>query len=199
MEQGTSDWHAARLGVLTAGTCFKTIMHGQKRGIESLLLSKIAEALTGEWQEASSASMSWGKDNEDRARMEYEFLTGNTAEEVGLIYHPDSPLIGCSPDGLIGDKGGIEIKCPHTSREHVRNLRDGFPWKEYGPQVQGCIWVTGRDWWDFVSFDPRMPPEHRIYIERIERDEKYITELAGKVNKLADELAAAITDMRTTA
>ena len=196
MEQRSTEWFESRLGVFTAGTCFKTIMHGRTDGKTSLVLTKIAEVLSGEWREVSAPALSWGRDNEAAAASEYEFYTGNKVDLVGILYHPDSPLVGCSPDGLIGDDGGIEIKCPETSREHVRNLVSGINWKEYGPQVQGCMWVTGRQWWDFVSFDPRMPPEYRTYIERIERNEKYIEELSGKVWAVIEDFSRTLEKLK---
>lgn len=179
--QQSEAWFRARLGVLTAGSCFKTIMYGRKDGIRSLVLTKVAERLTGTWQEASSASLEWGKQHEDEALSAYRFRQGVETTEAGLIYHPDSAEIGCSPDALVGEEGGAEVKCPHTSREHVRNLLEGLNWKEYGPQVQGCLWITGREWWDFVSYDPRMPQPARLYVQRYYRDEDYIEELAEKV------------------
>lgn len=195
IEQRSPEWFAARLGVLTAGSCFKTIMHGRKDGKETLLLEKVAEALTGTRNEATARSLEWGTEKEAEACAEYEFLHGVSVQHVGLIFHPDSPLVACSPDGLIGEHGGIEIKCPYTSKEHVRNILQGMDEKEYGPQVQGNLWITGRQWWDFVSFDPRMPSEHRIYVQRVERDETYIAELAEKTWEMVGRLQQLIGQM----
>ncbi|HKJ88755.1 MAG TPA: YqaJ viral recombinase family protein, partial [Gammaproteobacteria bacterium] len=137
--QRSDDWFRARLGVFTAGSTFKTIMHGYAKGKRSLVLTKAAEVLTGEWQEATAASLEWGKSHEADALAMYEFMYGENVQEEGLVLHPDHARAGCSPDGLVREDGGIEIKCPQTSREHVRNLLEGMDWKEYGPQVQGCM------------------------------------------------------------
>jgi hypothetical protein len=82
---------------------------------------------------------------------------------------------------LIGDKGGLEIKSPKSPRVHLERLIDKQIPQEYIPQVQGCMWVTGRDWWDFVSFDPRMPESHQMLIIRVERDDAFIRNLEFEV------------------
>lgn len=191
-EQRSDEWFLARLGVFTAGSTFKTIKNGTPKGKRSLLLEKVAEALSQTWHEASAASLEWGKKHEPEALRMYEFMYGYEVSESGLIYHPQSRYLGCSPDGFVGKKGGVEVKCPQTSREHVRNLLEGLPWGEYGPQVQGCLWITGREWWDFISYDPRMPAKAMFYCERIWRDDDYIADLADKAWPLVEELDATI-------
>ena len=187
MEQRSTEWFLSRLGVFT-GSDFKTIVHGRKDGKESLVLTNAAEILTQQWQEVTARSLEWGQTHEATAITEYTFYTNNEVQPVGLIFHPDSPFVGASPDGLVGEQGGVEVKCPQTSREHVRNLIHGMDVKEHGPQVQGCMWVTGRSWWDFISFDPRMPLPQRLYIERIHRDEDYIQDLSDKTWALIRQL-----------
>lgn len=174
MQQGTDEWLAARVGVLTSttfGDCLK-----KTAARETLILTKIAERLTGEWREVSARSLAWGKDHEQEARARYEITNGVAVSETGLIFHSDTPWIAVSPDGLVGDEGGVEIKCPETSKEHIRHIEKGLP-PIYKPQVQGCLWITGRKWWDFVSYDPRMPIDLQLYVQRIFPDEEYIAEM----------------------
>lgn len=107
--------------------------------------------------------------------------TGNAVIESEFIHHPKYDFIGCSPDGLIDENGGLEIKSPKSPRVHIERFLDKLIPDEYIPQVQGCMWVTGREWWDFASFDPRMPPSHQILIIRAHRDEKFIANLEKEV------------------
>ena len=160
------------------------------------LIWKIAtERLTGAPQESyRNQAMDWGVEHEPMAKDAYEFITENVVVEEGFIIHPEYSFVGVSPDGLIGEDGGLEIKCPFNSQRHLERFIIGMP-DEYKAQVQGCMWVTGRDWWDFVSFDPRMPPAHQVYSTRIYRDEDYINDLKttilwceDQVNELLEKL-----------
>src|SRR5690606_3365499 len=118
-------------------------------------------------------ALDWGHDVEAAARAAYEAETGAIVTCVGFIVHPALPYIGCSPDGLIGDDGMHQIKCPQNAAVHIDTLTGGMP-EEHMPQVQAELFVTGRAWSDFVSFDPRMPPHLRLYRERVQRDEAFI-------------------------
>jgi hypothetical protein len=191
MEQRSEEWFEARLGVVTAST-FKVAFSGGADARRGLAMDTAAEILTGSWQETSAASLVWGREYEEQAIGEYEFMTDAEVERVGLIYHPDSALVGASPDGLVGEQGGIEVKCPASPREHLTNLLNGMSWSEHGPQVQGALWVTDRRWWDFVSFDPRFPAPQRIYIERVYRDEGYISRLAEAVWGVVEEAQSIV-------
>ena len=99
-------------------------------------------------------------------------------------------MAGASPDGIIDLEGGIEIKNP-TSPVHLATLLDGMS-DDYLPQVQGAMWITGYDWWDFVSYDPRMPDNLQVYVQRIERDNEYISKLDAAVRAFSDEVDATI-------
>lgn len=104
------------------------------------------------------------------AREAYELETGNVVQQVGFITHPDFPSVGASPDGLIGTDGGLELKCPRSSAIHLERFLSGIP-AEYIPQIQGCMWVTGRKWWHFCSYDPRMPASHQLLHILVPRDD----------------------------
>jgi len=142
----------------------------------------IAQRLTGQLPELfKSDAMERGNELEPQARAYYEFMTGNDVNEVGLILNDVGA--GCSPDGLIGDDGGLEIKCP-LGTTHVGYLRAGKLPTTYVQQVQGCMYITGRKWWDFVSFHPDM----ESMIVRVERDEKFIKSLDEELKKMIDEI-----------
>lgn len=177
--QRTEQWFKDRIGKFT-GSRFDAVLARNKRTGEplkayfDLIMDIVVEHMTGEPIEGPQGyALQWGTDVEPAAREAYELETGLSVEQTGFIQHPDYDFAGCSPDGLVGDDGGLEMKCPKSSRVHLERFTEGLP-EEYKPQVQGCMWVTGRKWWDFVSFDPRMPASHQLMIIRVYRDDEYI-------------------------
>jgi hypothetical protein len=128
--------------------------------------------------------MEEGTETEPQAREYYAGLNGVTVEQIGFIQLGDD--IGSSPDGLVGDDGMIEIKCPFPSTHLGYILKGSLP-SEYKAQVQGGLWVSGRKWTDFISFDPRVK-SRPFWSIRVERDEKYIGELARAVQVFVEEL-----------
>ena len=201
IEQRSPEWFAVRTGKFT-GSKFNDAMSRSKKTGEPLkactdLIWQVAtERLTGNPVESyRNQAMDWGVEQEPNAKNTYEFIEGVSVVEVGFIIHPEYNFIGVSPDGLIGEnEGGLEVKCPWNSMRHLERFIIGMP-DEYKAQVQGCLWVTGREWWDFMSFDPRMPPAHQVYKERIYRDEDYIKDLQttllwceDQVNELLEKL-----------
>lgn len=189
--QGTQDWLNDRLGHVTASR-FQDILLGKKGAYlqerEKYMLQLVTERIYGRATEsASSQAMQWGTDAEPLARAAYEVDTGSIVTESDFVRHPTIPFVGCSPDGLIDTAGGYESKCPANSAIHIGTWRDGMP-KAHVAQVQGCMWVTGRKWWDFISYDPRATPQFRLYIQRIERDEAYIANLEKEVIKFLSEV-----------
>lgn len=194
--QGSAEWLLERLGHASASR-FADILAVSAKGLplkarEDYVMQLVTERLYGRPTEsASSQAMQWGRESEPLARAAYEIETGVIVTESDFVKHPTIQFVGASPDGLIGEEGGYESKCPATSRIHVATLRDGMP-KEHIAQVQGCMWVTGRKWWDFISYDPRATPEFRLYVERIQRDEAYIAKLETEVVKFLAEVQAQI-------
>lgn len=189
-EQRTDDWFEARLGRATASR-FKdvmlTIKSGEAAGRKNYRAELVAERLTGTREETwTSAAMQWGIDNEDLARLRYELLTGNTVDECGFFAHPKL-MAGASPDGLIGKDGVLEIKCPNTAT-HIETLRKQTVPSQYYWQVMGQMWITGRKWCDFVSFDPRMPKNAQIFITTIKRDEEAIKKLEEQITTFLREV-----------
>lgn len=197
MDQNTAEWRDARAGHITASRMCDVLAFGKRDGKplkarQDYIGDIVAELLTGEPREQVRAKpLDWGHDVEQAARAAYEAETGEIVQLVGFMEHPLLPYIGCSPDGLIAADGQQQIKCPNNPAIHIATLRDGMP-EEHIPQVQGELFVTGRAWSDFVSFDPRMPPHLRLYRQRIERDDKYIATLADACASLWDEVQACM-------
>jgi putative phage-type endonuclease len=192
IQQGSEEWHAMRLGFITASRFKDVIAGGQGKVRKAYMYQLAAEALTGEREESfSNQYMEWGTATEPQARSMYEFDTGNTVDAVAFVKWNDTNKIGISPDGLIGDDGGIEIKCPKTTTQIETYLSGKMP-TSHKAQVQGSLWVTGREWWDFVSFDPRIDGAASFFCERIQRDEEYIENLEVKCLEFEVELLDVI-------
>lgn len=203
MNQGSPEWLAQRAGHVTASR-FKDVLAkiktGESASRRNYRLQLVTERLTGRPCDTyTNAAMEWGTATEPFARAAYESARTLMVDETGFILHPEVKWVGASPDGLIGKDGGCEIKCPAQSTVHVETLECGMP-PEHRAQVQGTLWVTGRKWWDFISYDPRLPAHLQLYVERVERDEAYIKTLAEEVAKFLAEVEQmrARIDARTT-
>lgn len=193
-EQGSAAWLYERCGYITASR-FGAVISKTKAGKptaerEKYLMELVIERITGQPQDHfTSGAMQWGIEQEKASRMDYEAQNGRIIEEVGFIKHKTLPMVGGSPDGLIGDDGGWESKSPFNSANHIYTLLQGMP-EEHIAQVQGLMWITGREWWDFQSYDPRLPEPLCRYIQRIPRDEKYITAMEQEIITFSAEVAA---------
>lgn len=192
VEQGTPEWHSERAGRFTGSKFCDVMARNKKDGkplkaYHDLIWQLVVERMTKQQEMGlDSYALRWGKEVEPFARDAYERQTGYFVEQVGFIVHPKYDFVGASPDGLIEDVGGLEMKAPKNSGIHLERYIEGVP-EEYIPQIQGGLWVTGRKWWSFVSYDPRMPPSHRLLIINVERDEPYISKLEASVLE-AEEL-----------
>lgn len=195
--QRSDDWQSDRTGKITASRIKDLTASPQKgKALNALLTQLLAERLTGEPTETFvSREMQWGIDNEPSAIACYENETGVFVVGCGLIDHPAISMSGASPDGLVGDDGLIEIKCPNTTT-HINTLLTGEVPSEYLPQVMWQMACTGRSWCDFVSFDPRMPINLQIKIIRVERDDKAIGELEQEVIKANQILNEKILELK---
>lgn len=194
--QGTSDWHADRCGRVTASKFGDVLAIGKSgkplKARDDYLMQLVTERITGQQESGmTSFALQWGKDAEPFARSEFEAETGLIVVESPFVQHPTLAWVGCSPDGLVAPRAGYESKCPKNSAIHLATIRDGMP-EEHKPQVQGCMWVTGREEWHFVSFDPRMPSHLRLYHEVIKRDDKYIEHLESEIVKFLAEVEQQI-------
>jgi len=182
-EQGSPEWLASRLGRPSASMFSNLITTSGKpsSSAKKYIAEMVAERLTGRSKPFySNDHMERGNFLEPEAREAYEFITDLEVVETGFILH-DSEEFGCSPDGLVANDGGLEIKCP-SDGVHAGYLIDGKVPTKYYQQVQGCMWVTGRDWWDFMSYHPEMP--HLLV--RMERNEEFIEAMATEVNKAVE-------------
>lgn len=200
IEQGSPEWFAARLGKVTASK-LNDVMATLKSGGEAATRKNyraqlIAERLTGAKMESfTNSAMQWGTDNEPIARAMYEIKTGNDVTQVGIIDHPSIAMTAASPDGLIGDDGLIEIKCPNTAT-HIDYLLAGVAPSDYHNQMLWQMECTGRKWCDFVSFDPRLPEDLQLFIIRFHRDEKRLDEMRIGVVKFLGEVDDVITKLK---
>ena len=193
LEQGTYEWLQARLGCPSGSGFAKLITSsGQpSSSAETYINQLIAELITGESTYVQKTEwMERGNELEPIARMNYELETDCEVTEVGFCMH-DSLRCGVSPDGLVGDEGGIEIKCPAPST-HVKYLRKGRLPTEYKAQVMGCLWITEREWWDFMSFHPQMPN----LLIRVERDEEYIGQLERLVTHACQIIEKEVAEIK---
>ena len=195
VEQRSEEWFAARLGKVTASK-IADVMAKTKSGYSAsranYMSALLIERLTGRREEGfTSAAMQWGTDTEPQARAAYEFMEGHTVEEVGFVDHPSVRMSGASPDGLVGDDGLVEIKCPNTATHLELMLTDKIPAK-YISQMQWQMACTGRTWCDFVSFDPRLPENLMLYVRRVARDDAAIADMEVEVTKFLNDLDETI-------
>ena len=198
IEQGTDEWFAIRIGKVTASRVADVIAKtksGYSASRDNYMAQLVCERLTGQKGESfTNAAMQHGTETEPLARLAYEVSQNVLVDQVGFVPHPTIKMAGASPDGLVGDNGLIEIKCPNTATHIETLLSESVPTKYY-TQMQFQMACTEREWCDFVSFDNRLPQELQLFVKRVPRDSMYIrlmedeivqfiTELDDKINKL---------------
>jgi len=191
MIQGSPEWFAARLGKVTASRIADVTARtktGWGASRQNIMATLIAERLTGEPQETyTNKEMQWGSDTEPQARDAYEFFADVDVVQVGFVDHPKLSDSGASPDGLVGEVGLVEIKCPNTATHLDFLLGEKIP-EKYLKQMQWQMACTNRQWCDFVCFDPRVPPRMRLHIERVKRNEVMIETLTADVEVFLREM-----------
>ena len=199
MEQRSTEWFTARLGKVTASRVADVIAKtktGYSTSRENYMAQLVCERMTGTQGESySNAAMQWGTDQEPLARAAYEAIKDVLVDEVGFIVHPTINAAGASPDGLVGDDGLIEIKCPNTATHIDTLLSDKVPSK-YNTQMQWQMVCTGRKWCDFVSFDPRMPEGLQLFIQRVDFDAEYVKMLEAEITEFLGELETKIEKLK---
>lgn len=197
--QESADWMAARAGCFTAARASDLMAKtrtgpGASRG--NLLTLLAVERLTGQCVETyQNAAMARGIEMEAEARDAYSFQNGVAVDECGFVAHPTLPRVGCSPDGLVGDEGLVEIKVPASMAKHLDALRSGAHAVEYRWQLQHQLMVTGRAWVDAVSYDPRFPEHLQLAITRVARDEAAIAELVAAIARADGEVEATVAEL----
>jgi len=191
IEQGTPEWFAQRCGKATASRISDIVAKtksGYSTSRANYMAQLVVERMTNQVAESyTNAAMEWGTEQEPFARAAYEGKTGILVDEVGAIDHPTIAMSAASPDGLVGDGGCLEIKCPGTA-QHISTLLGEEVAKKYYDQMQWQMTCTESNWCDFVSYDPRMPEGLQLFIKRIVRDDKYIAELEGEVIQFLAEV-----------
>jgi putative phage-type endonuclease len=199
LEQRSDGWFNERLGKVTA-SCIHKVMAKTSKGYgaerANYKAQLITERLTGAREEGYvNGAMLHGIETEAQARAAYEFTQGAEVAEIGFIPHPVIEASGASPDGLVGALGLVEIKCPNSAT-HIATLTGGAIDRKYLLQMQWQIACTERQWCDFASFDPRLPLEMQLHVERVKRDEALIEEIEGEVIKFLAEVDATVADLR---
>jgi putative phage-type endonuclease len=196
--QTTDQWKLDRLGKATASrisdvTAKTKTGWGASRA--NYMAQIIAERLTGvPYATYTNDAMKWGIDQEPKARDTYEFFSGNKVVQVGFIHHPRIAMSGASPDGIIGEDGLTEIKCPNTAT-HIETLLGEPIEKKYLFQMQWQMACTGRQWCDFVSFDPRLPIDLQLKTQRIMRDNTLISSIETEVTTFLAEVDAKLAQL----
>lgn len=196
--QGSPEWLAARCGKVTASRVADIIAKtktGYSTSRANYMAELICERLTGCPSEAFvSSAMQWGTDTEPHARAAYSALKGVDVFEVAFVEHPEIAMAGASPDGLIGDDGLLEIKCPLTAT-HLDTLQTEAVPGRHLTQMQFQLAVTGRQWCDYVSFDPRLPGPLQMFVRRVPRDVSMILDLESEVTGFIAELDGRVADL----
>lgn len=205
VEQGTQEWKQARCGIVTASrsgdVCAVRKDGGERAERRDYRSEIVCEILTGQPypQSAERArQVLWGKEQEPYARAAYELQKGILVDTCGFVLHPEIDRFGASPDGLVGPNdetgGQLQIKCPTTGTQ-IEYWRTGTVPLEHMPQMLAEMACTGRDWCDFVSFDPRLPEHLQLFVRRYHRDNRMIALLEKNVdhfNKEVDEVLAGL-------
>lgn len=204
--QRTPEWLHQRAGCLTASRAAAVLTRSKRTGeplqaYYDLIDQLVAERITGDSiGTGTTIAMQWGIDHEDDARAAYEARTGEVVDLAGFILHPSIPWLGASPDGLVGDDGLVEIKCPNTVT-HLKRIATGVVPDEYKPQMLVQLLCTGRKWVDFVDYDPRLgaPWErHRFWTIRYTPTAQELEDAEAKCRAFLDEVEAKMQDMLRT-
>jgi putative phage-type endonuclease len=198
MDQGTEEWFTIRIGKVTASRVADVIAKtktGYSATRDNYMAQLVCERLTGQKGESfTNAAMQHGTDTEPLARAAYEALRDVLVDEVGFVPHPSIIMAGASPDGLVGEDGLLEIKCPNTAT-HIETLLSQTVPGKYNTQMQFQMACTGRQYCDFVSFDNRLPEELQLFVKRVPRDNEFIKQMEDEVVKFLNELDIKIAQL----
>ena len=197
MPQGSSEWLAARAGKVKASRINDVMASKTTAAYRDYRAQIVAEILTGQPQECgfTNAAMQWGTEQEKFARAEYELACDWTVDEIGIVLHPTIERGAASPYGLVSTNGLVEIKCPKTAT-HLQTLIDKKQPRQYENQMLWQMACTGREWCDFVSYDPRLPDDLQLFVHRFDRDDKRIAEIEAAVTQFLSEVDEMIDNIR---
>lgn len=195
MEQRSPEWFAARLGKATASRIVDVVARtktGWGASRANYMAQLVCERMTGTSQDSYvNGPMQRGIETEPDALIAYSFYSDNEVDPVGFIEHPYISMSGASPDGHIGTVGSLEVKCPNTST-HIETLLNGKVSEKYMIQVQWQLACSEREWCDFVSYDPRMPEELKLFVRRVKRNDEDIEALEQAVRQFLSEVDAKV-------
>jgi putative phage-type endonuclease len=199
VEQRSPEWFQQRLGKVTASRV-ADIMAKTKSGYSTsrgnYLMELALQRITGNLEQGfMNDAMQWGVDTEAQARMAYEVYSGEFVTEVGFVDHPMIAWLGASPDGLVGEHGLVETKCPN-SRTHWETIKSKRIPEKYTIQMFVQMMCTGRAWCDFVSFDPRMPERSQLFVARLFWNDERVAEIQKEVIEFLAEVDAEVKLMR---
>jgi hypothetical protein len=214
-EQRSQEWFDARAGRITASMMHVVMLErergefksGPRKGmvrpppkaIADYAHQLAAERLTMKpRKQARGYALDWGREVEPAAVAAYQAETGYIVTPCGFIPHPAYDFIGASPDFLVGDDGGGEVKSPESSEVHLETLLTGLP-PEHIEQIQGGLWVTHRKWWDFISFHPDFPAHLRLYVQRVPRDDAYIARLEAACLEMEADVQSILSNIQQKA
>ena len=197
MPQGSSEWLAARAGKVTASRINDVMASKTTAAYRDYRAQIVAEILTGQPQESgfTNAAMQWGTEQEKFARAEYELACDWTVDEIGIVLHPTIERGAASPDGLVSTNGLVEIKCPKTAT-HLQTLITKKQPRQYENQMLWQMACTGRQWCDFVSYDPRLPEDLQLFVHRFDRDQERIDAIEEAVKQFLNEVNEMIDNIR---
>lgn len=212
IEQRSDEWFAERVGKITASRMHDVMVErergefksGPRKGqakpqpkaLQDYGHQLAAERLTGRpRKQVKAAALQWGQEVEPAALAAYQAETGEIVQPSGFVQHPVHCFVGASPDFLVGSDGGGEIKSPESSEVHLETLLNGLP-AEHIEQIQAGLWVTGRQWWDFVSYHPDFPEALRTYIQRVERDDEFIARMESACLQLEADVQAILSKLK---
>jgi putative phage-type endonuclease len=198
IEQRTDAWFEARIGKVTASRVADVLAKtktGYSASRDNYMAQLVCERLTNQKADGfTNSAMQWGTETEPLARLSYEVANNVLVDEVGFVPHPSIIMAGASPDGLVGDDGLLEIKCPNTAT-HIETLLSQTVPGRYNTQMQFQMACTGRSWCDFVSFDNRLPEELQLFVKRVPRDNMYIKLMEDEIVKFLNELDIKIAQL----
>ncbi len=201
-EQRSSEWFQSRVGRVTgsrAADILSVIKNGEAAARRDYRAQLVCERLTGLPQEDGfiNGAMQWGIDQEANAFAAYEALSGSLVRRTGFLAATDQ-MVGCSLDGDIDNFSGIlELKCP-KSATHLDYLKlpiEAIP-SRHIPQLVHNLWISGAQWCDFVSYDPRFPEPLQLFCRRLYRDEAQIASYALAVSLFLSEVDRDVAEMQ---
>lgn len=204
VEQGTAEWLQMRVGCVSASRVADVLAKLKTKDAEAKTRQDyksalVCERLTGRPSDNYvSPAMEWGIENECLAKAAYEVETGNDVEPAGLAMHESIKWLVASPDGLVAHDGLIECKCPNTTT-HINYILSGVVPAEYQAQMLCQMACTGRQWCDFVSYDPRLPKRLQLFVRRFPRDDQRIAEMEAEVVKFLAEVEELMASLESKA